>query len=237
MKNLMRKVGTLTLATLISGFTLSPALAANPDGLYLMVRVLMGSSPEISGWYFKNGKLSNRPMGNVANFDFNAAARANPDKTGTYTISGKKMIINWSNGKKSEGDYEPGDHNCFYWDMGSFCPVQPFPPGTKLSGTFEGGASAGYGAVSNAHTLILNADGTYKMSSASSLKSDSSNGSQLYGGASGEESGTYSINGTTMTMTGGGKTRQVLTFPYDDGTKGPQPRRIMFDAIMMKHTK
>lgn len=237
MNNLISKTSALVLLMASSYLSVSPALAANPDGLYLMVRVLMGSSPEISGWYFKNGKLSNRPLGNVANFDFNAAAKANPDKTGTYTISGTKMTINWSNGKKSEGDYEAGDHGCFYWDMGSFCPVTPFPAGTKLSGQFEGGASAGYGAVSNAHTINFNSDGTYKMSSAASLKSESSNGTQLSGGATGDESGTYSISGTTMTLTGGGKTRQVLTFPYDDGTKGPAPRRIMFDAIMMKHTK
>ena len=237
MKNLARKVSSLSLALVTSYLSVSPALAADPDGLYLMVRVLMGSSPEISGWYFKNGKVSNRPLGNVANFDFGAAAKANPDKTGTYTMAGKKIIMNWANGKKSEGDYEPGDHGCFYWDMGSFCPVKPFPAGTKLSGQFEGGASAGYGAVSNATTIVFSPDGTYKSSSAASLKSESSNGTQLAGGATGSESGTYSINGTTMTMTGGGKTRQVLTFPYDDGTSGPAPRRIMFDAIMMKHTK
>jgi hypothetical protein len=237
MKNFTRKISTFSRVAITSFLSVSPALAANPDGLYLMVRVWMGSSPEISGWYFKNGRVSNRPLGNIANFDFNAAAKADPDKTGTYTISGKKMIFNWANGKKQEGDYEPGDHGGFFWDMGNFTPVQPFPAGTKLSGVFEGGASAGYGSVSNAHTITFSPDGTYKMSSASSLKSDGRNGNQLYGGASGEESGTYSINGTTMTMTGGGKTRQVLTFPYDDGSKGPAPRRIMFDAIMMKHTK
>lgn len=227
------RISTLILMIVLS---VAPALA-NPDGLYLMTRYIPGSSLEIQGWYFKGGRLSNLPLGNVANFDFNAAAKAHPDRTGTYTISGKTMTINCANGKKSEGSYEPGDQNCFYWDMGNFCPATPFPPNTKLSGVFEGGASAGYGAVANAHTITFNPDGTYKMSSAASLKSEVSNGTQLQGGATGEESGTYSISGTTMTLTGGGKTRQVLTFPYDDGTKGPAPRRIMFDAIMLKHTK
>lgn len=230
------KSGVVGLSLMfLAVLSIGPALA-DPDGLYLMTRYIMGSSLEIEGWYFKGGKLSNRPLGNVTNFDFNAAAKARPENTGSYVISGKKMTISWANGKKSEGDYEPGDHGCFFWDMGNFCPAKPFPPGTKLSGVFEGGASAGYGAVANAHTLTLNADGTYKMSSAASLKSDAKNGSQLYAGSSGDESGTYSIAGTTMTMTGGGKTRQVLVFPYDDGSKGPAPRRLMFDAIMMKHT-
>lgn len=228
---------SIVSAVLLAALSIVPALAAGPDGLYLMTRMIPGSSLEISGWYFKNGRVSNRPTGNLANFDFNAAAKANPDLTGTYTISGKKLIIQWSNGKKAEAEYEPSDHNCFYWDMGSFCPVDPFPANTKLNGTFEGGASAGYGAVANAHTLTLSSNGTYKLSSASSLHSDAKGGSQLYGGASGDESGTYTISGTIMTLTGGGKTRQILTFPYDDGSSGPSPRRIMFDHILMKHTK
>lgn len=231
----------MRLILLLSAFILfssNCAALANPDGLYLMTRFIMGSSLEIQGWYFKNGKVSGRPTGNTAQFDFNAAAKANPDMTGTYSISGKKMTIKWANGKSSEGDYEPGDHGCFFWDMGNFCPATPFPANTKLSGTFEGGASAGYGSVSNAHTFNFTPDGKYTSSSAASLKSDpKASGDQLYAGASGSESGTYSISGTVMTMTGGGKTRQVLTFPYDDGSKGPTPRRIMFDHIMLKHTK
>ena len=226
----------LALLTMLS-FSCS-AFAAAPDGLYLMTRYIPGSSLEIEGWFFKNGQVSKHPSGNVANFNFAAAAKAEPDRTGTYTWSGKKMSFKWANGTTSEGEYEAGDHGCFFWDMGNFCPASPFPPNTKLSGLFEGGASAGYGRVSNATELTLTSDGKYTLSAAASLKSESSNGSQLYGGASsGKETGTYSISGTTLTLTGGGKTRQLLTFPYDDGSKGPQPRRLMFDGIIMKHTR
>lgn len=227
----------LLLLLLFCSLTIASAYAAQPDGLYLMTRMNMGSSLEISGWYFKNGQVSNRPTGNLAAFDFKAAAAKNPDLTGTYSISGKKMTIKWANGKQSTGDYEPGDHNCFYWDMGSFCPAEPFAKGAKLEGVFEGGTSAGYGRVANAHEITFSANGQYKMESAASVKSEVSNGTQLAGGATGTESGTYQLSGTTMTLSGGGKTRQVVAFPYDDGSKGPQPNRVFFDAIMLKRIK
>jgi hypothetical protein len=197
----------------------------------------MGSSLEISGWYFKNGQVSNRPTGNIAAFDFKNASAKNPDKTGTYSISGKKMTIKWANGKQSTGDYEPGDHNCFYWDMGSFCPAEPFAKGAKLDGVFEGGASVGYGSVANVTQITFTSAGQYKLESVGTVKSEISNGTQLSGGATGGESGTYQLSGTNLTLNGGGKSRQVLAFPYDDGTKGPQPHRVFFDSIMLKRLK
>jgi len=37
-----------------------------------------------------------------------------------------------------------------------------------------------------------------------------------------------------MLKSASGKSRQILVFPYDDGTKGPPPRRIFFDGAMLK---
>lgn len=228
----------VVLFCVIACFSTLGAQAAQPDGLYLMTRMIMGSSLELKGWYFKNGQVTSRPVGNIASFDFKAAGAKNPGETGTYLISGKQMTITWANGKQSKGDYEPGDHNCFYWDMGSFCPAAPFGKGVKLDGTFEGGASAGYGNVANVTQLTLSGSGSYKLDGVGSIKSEVSSNSQLYAGASGSETGTYDINGTTLLLkSSGGKTREVLTFPYDDGSKGAAPRRLFFDAIMMKRIK
>lgn len=227
----------VVLLCALACFSVLEASAAQPDGLYMMTRMNMGTSLELKGWYFKNGQVTSRPGGNLASFDFRQAAAKDPNQTGTFAISGNKMTITWANGKQSTGTYEPSDHNCFYWDMGSFCPVQPFGNNVKLDGTFEGGASAGYGRVANVTQLTLTSGGTYKLDGVGSITSEVSANSQLYAGSSGSETGTYEINGTTLLLKGGGKTRQVLTFPYDDGSRGPQPRRLFFDAILMKRIK
>jgi hypothetical protein len=225
----------IVLAWCVMLITTSQAFAAEPNGLYLMTRYIMGSSLEIGGWYFKNGSVSKRPVGNITQFDIKAAAAKDPNNNGTYSISGNKMTILWANGQKTTSDLEP-DKTCFMWDMGSFCPAEQFPKGTRLEGVFDGGASAGYGRVANATTLTLSKDGHYKLEQAGSVHSEVSQGTQLYGGSSGGESGTYDISGTTLTLNGG-KSRTVLTFPYDDGTAGPSPRRMMFDSILLKRIK
>jgi hypothetical protein len=209
--------------------------AADPQGLYMMTRMVMGSSLELAGWYFKNGQVAENPRGDLARFDFKAAAAEAPARTGTFVRSGKTMTMSWANGKKSTGDYEPGDHGCFYWDMGSFCPVEPFGKNQKIDGVFTGGASAGSGRVANATTLALTGGGQYRLEQAGSVKSAPSAGTQLQAGASGGDSGTYELSGTVLVLkSASGKSRQVLAFPYDDGTKGPQPRRIFFDGAMLK---
>ena len=209
--------------------------AADPQGLYMMTRMVMGSSLELAGWYFKSGQVAENPRGDISRFDFKAAAAAAPSRTGTYAISGKKMTMSWANGKQSTGDYEPGDHGCFYWDMGSFCPVEPFGKNQKLDGVFSGGASAGSGRVANATTLTLTGAGQYRLEQVGSVRSAPSAGTQLQAGSSGGESGTYELSGTVLTLKpAGGPPRQVLTFPYDDGSKGPQPRRVFFDGAMLK---
>ena len=209
--------------------------AAEPQGLYMMTRMIMGSSLELAGWYFKNGHVAENPRGDIARFDFKAAAAQAPDTTGTFAISGKKMTMSWASGKKATGDYEPGDRGCFYWDMGSFCPVEPFGKNQKIDAAFSGGASAGSGRVANATTLTLTSGGQYKLEQVGSVKSAPSAGTQLQAGSSGAEAGAYELSGTVLTLKpAGGAPRQVLSFPYDDGTKGPQPRRIFFNGAMLK---
>ena len=209
--------------------------AAEPKGIYMMTRMVMGSSLQIEGWYFKNGQVAENPRGDVARFDFKAAAAEAPGSTGTFTISGKNMTVSWANGKKATGNYQPGDHGCFYWDMGSFCPVEPFGKNQKLDGVFTGGASAGSGRVANATTLTLMSSGQYQLEQVGSVTSAPSAGTQLQAGSSGGDAGTYDLSGTVLILkSASGKSRHVLTFPYDDGTKGPQPRRMFFDGAMLK---
>lgn len=226
----MRLILSLLVANLLTLF--SAAYAAEPNGLYLMTRYIMGSSLEVAGWYFKNGHVSNHPVGNIQQFDFGKAAAEAPNNTGTYTISGNKLTIKWANGKQETADMEP-DASGFCWQMGIFCPVKPFPANQKLEGKYTGGASAGYGKAVNATTITFSGNGQYSLGQVGSVHSDTSNGTQLRAGSVGEESGTYQLSGTTLTLKGSGKTRQILTFPYDDGTTGPSGH-LFFDSCMLK---
>lgn len=236
---LMREGGArrrLALATCVAlVLATTEARAADPQGLYMMTRMIMGSSLELAGWLFRDGQVARDPRGDVAHFDFKAAAAAAPAATGTFALAGRKLTMRWANGKTETGDYEPGDHGCFYWDMGSFCPVEPFGRNQKLDGVFSGGASAGSGRVANVTTLTLTSSGRYTLEQVGSVRSAPSAGTRLQGGASGGESGTYELSGTALTLRpAGGAPRQALAFPYDDGTKGPQPRRLFFDGAMLK---
>ena len=113
--------------------------------------------------------------------------------------------------------------------MGNFCPVEGFDVET-LDGRFTGGASVGGGAVSSAMTVTFAPDGTYTLSSIGAVST-----SEGSAGSSREESGTYSIDDTVLTLSPtGGASRTLTTFPYDDGTEGVKPRRMFFGGGMLK---
>ncbi len=138
------------------------------------------------------------------------------------------MTISWLNGKQATSVIKQDAHGCFTWDKGNFCQVEQFPANTKLSGVFEGGSCAHYdGSLTSACALTLSIDGKYNLT----------NAGQAYGGTPDycTETGTYTISGNVMTLNSERASRQVLTFPYDDGTRGPSPRKIMFDRMLMNH--
>lgn len=208
----------------------SAVRAAEPDGLYLMTRFWPSSGLEIKGWLFRNGQVSSEPKGDIARFDFAAAAAGSPDTTGRYAQQGDELTVTWANGKSTKAKIQPGSGRCFNWNGGLFCPAAAFADGTRLDGTFTGGASVGGGRVGSARTLQLTASGRYQLDSAGAI-----NEAMVAGGSSGRESGSYEIAGTRLSLKPeGGTARQVLVFPYDDGTSGPQPRRLFFDGGMLK---
>lgn len=212
----------------------SGAQAAGPDGLYLMTRMWSGSF-EMRGWYFKNGQVSNEPRGELEKFDFKAAAAASPGTTGSYTVSGDSMTIKTADGKQTTAKYEAKDKGCFYWNGGLFCPARPFDKGAKLDGVFTGGASVS-GAAS-AMTLTLSANGQYKLTSAGSATTRTSQSTATVSGQ-GAQSGTYELSGTQLVLKPSeGQPRKVLVFQYDDGSKLPMPHRMFFDGGMLKRSQ
>jgi hypothetical protein len=202
------------------GFLLLTGCAsAEPEGLYLMTRMNYGSSLETTAYRFEDGRVIRNPI---------APELQKPEDVGTYAVDGDKMSMTFG-GDTSESEIEAGDNGCFFWDMGNFCPVGEFEDDT-LDGTFAGGASAGFGAVSSAMTVTFKPDGTYTLSSTGAVVT-----SEGTAGSTGQESGTYELDGTVLTLTpNGDAARSLTTFPYDDGSQGAQPRRMFFGGGMLK---
>lgn len=195
------------------------ASAGQPDGLYLMTRYAFGGL-STEAYRFDDGTVIRNPI---------APEEQRAEDVGTYTVDGSKMTIAMGGNPPTTSDVEPGDSGCFFWDAGNFCPVEGFEVDT-LDGRFTGGASVGGGAVASAMTATFEPDGTYTLSSIGSVSTSAG-----AAGSSREESGTYSIDDTVLTLTpAGGTPRTLTTFPYDDGTQGVQPRRMFFGGGMLK---
>jgi hypothetical protein len=193
--------------------------AGEPDGLYLMTRMVYGGSLETTAYRFDDGRVVRNPI---------APEQQRPGDVGTYAVDGASMTMTFGD-DASSSEVESGDGGCFFWDMGNFCPVGSFDDET-LDGTYSGGASAGGGMVASVVTVTFRADGSYTLSSLGSVST-----AEASAGSAGGESGRFEIDGNLLTLTpDGGAARSLTTFPYDDGSEGAQPRRIFFGGGMLK---
>jgi hypothetical protein len=211
----------------------SQARAFTPDGLYLMTR-FMGGSLEMKAWLFRGGRFAQEPKGDLNNFDFGAAEREAPGSTGTYTQDGDKWTFQWAGGRRATGRYEAGQPAgvCFYWDAGSFCPVQAFARDQRLEGAFTG--SIGTAAASAARTLTFGADGRYRLEGSGVVAVRPEDGVERPGGWW-DQSGRYRLSGNLLVLQPDeGPATSLTTFPYDDGTQGPQPRRMYVGGFMLR---
>lgn len=209
------------------------AWAFTPDGLYLMTR-FMGGSLEMKAWLFRGDRFAQEPKGDLKNFDFQAAERQAPGTTGSYSRDGDKWTFQWTAGRRMTGRYEAGSPAgvCFYWDAGSFCPVEAFTRDQRLQGVFTG--SIGTAAASAARTLTFAADGRYRLEAAGGVAARAEDGLDRSGGWW-TQSGRYRLSGNVLVLQPDeGPATTMTAFPYDDGSKGPQPRRIYVGGFMLR---
>ena len=207
-----------TLALALALLSLSACGSGGPDGLYLMTRQAFGSLTT-EAYRFDDGVVVRNPT---------APDEQRPDDVGSYSVDGDGMTMTFGD-DATTSEVEPGDGGCFFWDAGLFCPVQAFEDDT-LDGTWSGGASAGGGAVNSSVTVKFDPDGNYELSTFGSVVT-----ADASAGSSGSERGSYGIDGNLLTLEPeGGEPRSLTTFPYDDGSEGPQPRRIFFGGGMLK---
>lgn len=229
MHNLVRCLAPLALLTACSA-------AGAPDGLYLMTRFWPGSGLELATYRFQAGSVVKNPIGPAKNLDVQAERATHPNDVGTFRLEGGQLELTFT-GKGQKAKFEPEDKGCFGWDAGIFCPVEIFKPGSTLEGTYEGGASVGGGTVMSSTTITFRRDGTYQRESIGSVSSKSAS-STVSASSTGTEHGRYRVEGTALhLMPEGGKERVLSTFPYDDGSKGPAPRRLYFGGGMLKRLR
>jgi hypothetical protein len=202
------------------------------DGMYMMTRMAFGSL-SIEAYRFEDGNVVRDPLVPGDSLDVEAERKLHANDVGTYSVDGDEMTMTFgSSTSKSEVER---DGDCFMWDMGTFCRVEPFDD-DAIEGTYSGGASArgSSGIAMNSRTIVFAGDGTYTMESASSVSS-LGEGSNVAAGSSGGEKGEYEVDGTIITFRPEGGEERVLTaFPYDDGSEGEKPRRIFLGGTMLK---
>lgn len=219
----------LMLGVVVLLLTACGARADGPHGLYLMTRFSVGTLT-LEAYRFNDGTVVRNP---VAGVDAIAQERAQrPQDVGSYRMEGGNLVMSFGNEPAVNSAYERDDGGCFSWDAQSFCPVKPFARDAKVDGVYSGGASVGGGAVMSASTVTFRSDGTYSLSSAASIKTGTDAGTV---GSTGAWQGRYRFdeNGLTLSPDNGAEQR-YSSFPYDDGSAGPAPRRIYFGGGMLK---
>ncbi|WP_257388619.1 copper resistance protein NlpE [Tahibacter caeni] len=218
----------VVLTLLLLTLTACGARADGPHGLYLMTRYSVGTLT-LEAYRFADGAVVRNPIAAVDEIERERTQR--PQDVGTYRLDGGKLVMTFDR-RPLSSEYEREDGGCFGWDGGSFCPVEPFASGARIDGVYTGGASVGGGAVMSAATLTLRGDGSYALSSVGSVRTGTEAGSF---GSSAEEQGRYRIDENALTLIpSGGAEKRFSSFPYDDGSAGPAPRRIYFGGGMLK---
>lgn len=226
----------VTVVIVVGEWTNGSAIAANLDGMYLMTRFWPSSGLEMAAYAFNNGDVVMNPVGSDKTVNVAAERALHPNQVGKFKIEGNQLVV-VMNGSTKRSKFEPQSKGCFGWDAGIFCPVKPFSAGTTLDGTFSGGASVGGGAAMSGTTITFFKNGTYQRESVGSVASRGSR-TAVTGGSVGNERGKYRIDGAALhLLPDRGKEAVFSTFPYDDGSKGPTPRRVYFGGTMLKRIR
>ena len=231
------------------------AAAGPANGLYLATLYFSGSlSKDV--YLFRDGQVAHGPIGPIENFDFARFRKAAPRAVGSFALNGNRLVVIWADGSRKEGAFErqAGDP-CFYWDTWSFCPVTPFPPGARLDGTFSGGGGSTISLTGTPlvqdMTLTLHQNGRFEYSGLSAIIPTAPNpdtpipdprpdipGRLPSASATEEQTGTYEIDGTALTLHPAGKpARTALVFPYNDDRSPLQPHWLYFNGVMLTRIK
>ena len=197
-----------------------PAPAATLNNLYFGLDNMRGFA-EVYWWFLGDGRvLYGLPTAGLAPEDFENACKANPANCGTYTFSGNKVANKYRNGKSEEYEFQTlnGGIQLGYIIL---TPVQKYPAGTRLNGTWSRPFSSKFAASSSSAVtvtsptfLTFKSDGTYGEKNITGVDSVSGvKGANVSSSQTSQVAGTYTIKDYVLMLVKNGKSEKHMIFP------------------------
>jgi len=218
----------LTLLLMITACSRAGAL---PDGAYLRSE-FSGGSLSNRLYVFKNGQVAGNVAGDLLSFDFAAHAKAMPNWSGRYARTGDTLKVEWADGTVNEGPIRvDSSGKGFDFQSAPYAPVEAIGNADRVNGRYVGGAS--YGGVTSAFDIAFDGAGGFESSSTASIVSNSA-ASQVSGGSSGADSGTYRIDGNRLVLTGSVGARSFQIFQVPTSGDGPIDMLIIDGTVLMR---
>jgi hypothetical protein len=200
---------------LVFVLSLSVSATTAQSGLYLRTQ-WFGSQLNVSWLFFNQAKkiVVRNPIYGVNPLQLEKELADNKQNVATYTISGGKVNLEWSDGKKQvvNIEYKNGEMSAF--DGGICSKAKPFTFKYFSDKTYSG--TAIYGSVGRSLTFFFSKTGTFQNQRFGSI-SGSGNVSGSTSSSS-EDNGTYVLNGNTIIFKyANGKEWRVIAQPFDLG--------------------
>ena len=210
--------------------------AKGPVGLFFMTRYWSFTQTlEKAVWYFSSaGDVYENLQTGFSREDL----AAHKGRKGKLQSDGKKITVQWSDGKTEQGPIEPDTKykNVFMWELGTFIPATPFADSKAAVGSYEGGESVNVGGnkAATAQTLELKADGSFTWSGVG-LVQGGTDKSKLEAGSTGTQTGKWKLSGYSLILTGSdGKSARRIAFPFDDEDTPIKPDHMFFGGLLLK---
>jgi hypothetical protein len=180
--------------------------------------------------------------GHVLDIDFASACKAKPKDCGTYEIQGGTIRLRWSGDygllEEESGAWTPSGKGGF--DAGGhytrITPVHDLRVSGKFTSTFAmvGNMATQSTSVVSEKYLTLTPDGRYQKSGFSAASFDNSNAAGTFGGRKPVQSGTYTMNDYTLTLTPAGGAAERYSLVLEDPTPNATALFINDDAFLKK---
>lgn len=208
-----------------------------PVGFFYMQKYWMATrSLENACWYFTP---EGRVYQNITTGFSEKELKQHQGPKGTYQVDGQNMTITWDGQSPSTCELEFTETG-FYWDTGSYIPVESFD-NRAIAGEYSGGSSMTFAGSSSmiAKTLRLNADGTFQLEGAATIQTDvdenSDSDTRARAGGTSGVTGRWERDGFYLTlMPNTGETQRHLVFPFDDEDTPVYPDRLYMSGMMLK---
>jgi hypothetical protein len=220
------------------------------NGLINMPNAFGGMDLRAERYYvmlFPNGQAYRElpEDGHVDDLNFTAACQKRPKNCGTYDISGGQIHFKWPEEyglvEESKGAWSPGDRGGLETNGHHYTRILPVH-GLRVSGkytsTFASVGSIGgqSNSVVSEKYITFSPDGHYQKSGFSGASFDNSNAAGTFTSKKGVTTGTYSIEGYTLTLTPSAGPPEQYSVVFEDPTPSPKAIFINDDGFLRSGT-